>query len=127
MTEAEKKNLIENYVRAYNEFDVEKMIAGLHDDVLFVNVSGNETTHEIKGAAAFKEQAERAAGLFAEREQTIKKFACGETECEIEIEYRATLAADLPNGMKTGDRIEIGGKSIFRFAGGKIVEIRDIS
>lgn len=127
MTEAEKKNLIENYVRAYNERDVEKMLVDLHEEVRFVNVSGGETTHELKGAAAFKAQAEQAAELFAEREQQIKNFACGETECEIEIDYRATLASDLPNGMKAGDRIEIAGKSIFRFADGKIVEIRDIS
>jgi ketosteroid isomerase-like protein len=127
MTDAEKKNLVENYVRAYNRFDVAGMIANLHDRVIFKNVSNGETTLELDGIDAFRNQAEQALGLFSEREQKVERFVFDGEGCEIEISYRATFAADLPDGMKAGDKIELKGKSIFRFADGKIREIEDIS
>lgn len=127
MNETEKINLIENYVRAYNEFDIEEMLSNLHDRIIFKNISNNETTLELNGIEAFRNQAQQAVGFFAEREQKITNFDCREDVCEIEIDYNATLASDLPNGLKAGDKIELKGKSIFRFAGDKIIEIQDIS
>lgn len=127
MNEETRRSLIENYVRAYNSFDIEAMLANLHDRIVFVNVSGGERTLELEGIDAFRLQAQNAADFFSEREQTIKSFTFGENECEIEIGYRATFAADLPNGFKKGDVIELTGKSIFRFADGKISAITDIS
>lgn len=127
MTETEKKTLVENYVRAYNDFDIDEMMSGLHKKIIFKNISGGETTLELNGLEAFRDQARQAVGLFAEREQKIANFVCNEEFCEIEINYRATLASDLPNGLKSGDKIDLKGKSIFRFADGKIVEIQDIS
>lgn len=127
MTETDKKNLVETYVRSYNSFDIDEMLSGLHDEIVFKNVSGGETTLELNGIEAFRSQAEQVVGLFAEREQKITNFVCNEEICEIKIDYHATLASDLPNGLKSGDKINLKGKSIFRFADGKIIEIQDIS
>ena len=127
MNDAEKKNLVEDYVRAYNNFDIEGMLKNLHKEVVFKNISNAEITFESKGIDAFKNQAEQAVKLFAEREQEIKNFVFGEDSVEIEINYRAKLAADLPNGLKAGEKIKLQGKSIFHFADGKISEIQDIS
>ncbi len=127
MTDEEKKDAVENYVRAYNRFDTEQMLADLDDDVIFKNISNGAVTLEIKGIDALREQAEQIVDFFTEREQKITKFCLSEDLCEIEIDYRATLAADLPNGTKAGDRIELEGRSIFHFSGGKISEIQDIS
>lgn len=127
MNETEKKNLIENYVRAYNSFDIDEMLSGLHEKIIFKNISNGETTLELNGIEAFEDQARQVVGLFAEREQKITDFVCNEETCEIEIEYSATIAADLPNGLKSGDKINLKGKSLFRFADGKIIEIQDIS
>lgn len=44
-----------------------------------------------------------------------------------EIDYSATLATDLPNGLKKGHKIELKGKSIFKFLDNKIIELIDIS
>ena len=43
------------------------------------------------------------------------------------IDYRATVAMELPNGLKPGDTLRLQGKSIFRFDDGKIISIEDIS
>jgi SnoaL-like domain len=127
MNEAEKKNSIENYINAYNKFDFEGMLTDLHDEIIFKNISNGEITLELKGIGAFKNQAKQAVGFFAVREQKITNFVCNEESCEIEIDYSATFVADLPNGLKAGDKINLKGKSVFRFADDKIVEIQDIS
>ncbi len=118
---------MENYIRAYNRFDVEGMTADLSDNVVFKNISNGETTLELEGLDAFRKQAEFAATLFSEREQTIEKIVFTEAGCEIDIDYQAKLAADLPNGLRAGEKINLKGKSKFRFANGKIIEILDMS
>ena len=127
MTETERKSLVENYVQAYNRFDVEGMTANLSDQIVFKNISNGETTLKLKGIDAFRNQANQTANWFSERKQTIEKIVFTEDGCEIDIDYRAKLAADLPNGLRAGEKINLKGKSKFRFANGKITEIRDIS
>lgn len=127
MNEAEKRKLIENYVRAYNSFDIDEMLSGLHDRIVFRNISNGEMTLELNGIEAFREQAQKVVGLFAAREQKITDFVCNEEICEIEIDYSATLSSDLPNGLRAGDQINLKGRSVFRFADNKIIELRDIS
>lgn len=127
MTDETKKFIVEEYVSAYNRFDIEAMLKDLHDEIIFKNISNGELTLETKGIDAFRNQAEQASKFFSERKQKIEFFDFSENACEVGIDYRATLAADLPNGLKAGDRIELKGKSVFRFSGGKIIEIQDIS
>ena len=128
MTEAERKTLVENYIRAYNRFDIAGMLENLDEKIVFKNISSGELTLELEGLDAFRKQAEYSASLFSEREQTIEKFVFTEEEdCEINIDYQAKLAADLPNGLRAGEEINLKGKSKFRFFGGKIIEIQDIS
>ena len=127
MTDEKKKAAVENYVRAYNSFDIERMLADLHERIIFKNISNGEVTLETTGIEAFQDQAQQVVGLFTEREQKINNFSFTEDLCEIEIDYQATLAADLPNGLKAGDKIELKGRSIFRFLDEKIAEIQDFS
>lgn len=127
MTDEEKKVIVENYVSAYNDFDVAGMLANLHEEVVFKNVSGGAVTHETAGIDAFRDQAKQAAGFFSERQQMIENFVFSEDGCEIDIAYSAKLAADLPNGLKAGETISLKGKSIFRFEENKIREIQDLS
>ena len=127
MTETERKTLAENYIRAYNRFDIDGMLENLDEKIVFKNISNGETTLELEGIDAFRKQAEYGASLFSEREQTIEKIVFTEEGCEVDIDYKAVLAADLPNGLQSGEEINLKGKSKFRFSGGKITEIQDIS
>lgn len=127
LDEEKKKKLVETYIEAYNRFDVARMLSVLDDRIVFENVSNGELTLEIKGIEAFKNQAEQAAKIFTARTQKIEDFVFSADGCEVDIDYRGTIAADLPNGLKAGDEIKLKGKSIFRFADGKISKIRDIS
>ena len=48
------KEIIHDYVNAYNNFDVPGMIRHLSDSVVFQNVSGGEVTLELPGKEAFR-------------------------------------------------------------------------
>jgi hypothetical protein len=118
---------IENYISAYNNFDVEGMLRDLHPEIRFKNISNGETNLSLKGIKAFQQQAEQALSLFSQRKQQIQHITFHQETVEVGIAYQGILASDLPNGMKAGDKIELIGKSIFRFQNDKIIEIQDIS
>jgi ketosteroid isomerase-like protein len=121
------KHLISTYIQAYNAMDVEAMLATLHPDIVFQNISNGEVNLSTQGIAAFRAQAEQAVQFFSERRQTITGIQIDDNEAAIQVSYFGLVAQDLPNGWKAGDKIEITGKSIFRFLDGKIRSIIDMS
>lgn len=129
MDRSGQEALIRRYVAAYNAFDIDGMAGSLHRDVTFRNISSGVMTHECVGLAAFTEQAKKATAIFAARRQTITASTPlvdgGDPGLRVGIAYRATLATDLPNGMKAGDTLEVTGESEFRFRDGRIVSIVD--
>jgi len=122
-----RKITIENYIESYNDFNIERMLRDLDDDIIFRNISGGILNLETKGITEFKAQAELVKHFFSHREQKVIDLKFSENEIEAEIFYRAVAASDLPNGLQTGEKIELRGKSIFRFVNDKIVQIEDIS
>ncbi|MEO0332151.1 MAG: nuclear transport factor 2 family protein, partial [Bacteroidota bacterium] len=68
------ETIINDYVEAYNNFDVSSMVKHLDDDIVFQNVSEGEVTMELEGIEAFKVQAEQATTLFKSRKQTINNI-----------------------------------------------------
>lgn len=127
MTTQEKEKQIREYIDAYNHFDIAGMLANLHEEIHFKNISNGELTLETKGKDTFKIQAEQAKSFFIEREQQIKQLVTEADKVEVMIDYKGKLAIDLPNGMKAGDWLLLQGKSIFYFAEGKIIAIEDVS
>ena len=125
--EASLQSTIEEYIRAYNGFDVSGMLATLHPAIEFTDVVNGEVTLTTRGLAAFEAQAQRAAQFFKQRQQTITEIQFDHQRAEVRIDYRAIVAVDLPNGTKAGDTLELKGKSIFRFENNWIISIEDIS
>lgn len=125
MTAREK--IISDYIDGYNTFDIDKMVANLDENIKFENITNGETNMSLKGLASFRAQAEQAKAFFSTRRQTINSYQHQEYETEIQIDYYAVLAVDLPNGLKKGNELKLKGKSIFKFSGDKIIELTDIS
>jgi ketosteroid isomerase-like protein len=127
-TSDERKNIIQTYVDAYNSFDIERMLELLHTDIEFRNYANNEVTVETKGIEQFRQTAEQATQLFSQRQQTITNYSIIEDDkMEVEIDYVATLASDLPNGLKAGEKLELKGKSVFQLLDNKIIILEDYS
>lgn len=118
---------VEAYIAAYNSIDVGGMLSQLSEDVVFKNLSGGELTAEAAGKEAFRALAQAGAAAFSERRQSVRRAITVAEVTLAEIDYRAVVAADLPNGWKAGRTIELEGASLFRLEGGLIAEIIDQS
>jgi ketosteroid isomerase-like protein len=121
------KQLVESYIEAYNRFDVAGMLAPLHEDVVFRNISNGEVNLTTTGKAAFRQQAEQATQYFAEREQRVTDWQVNGPRVEVAIDYSAVAAIAFPNGLKPGDALHLQGKSVFEIKNGQITSIEDIS
>lgn len=127
MISEKSKDIIENYIMAYNSFDIESMVKLLHNEIMFRNFTNGEMNTETRGIQEFKELAEKSSKIFSYRRQTVIDYNAIEDKAEVQIEYEAILAVDLPNGLKCGDKIQLKGKSIFGLNEGKISLIEDYS
>ena len=119
--------IVARYIDAYNTMNVQAMLDCLSSDVRFVNRSNGEITNETHGIEAFRALAEHGVQLFAERKQTILDCIAIEDRAAVRIGYRAKVKADLPNGWKAGQEIEMTGTSFFMISEGKISEVIDAS
>lgn len=122
-----REAIIRNYIDAYNHFDVEGMLRDFHPAIVFENSAGGAVNMTLEGIDAFRRQAEGATQVFAEREQQVEDITFRGDTAEASIRYRGVLAVDIPGGPQRGDRIELEGRSIFRFEGDKIVRLTDVS
>ncbi|MEC4088039.1 nuclear transport factor 2 family protein [Pseudoalteromonas rubra] len=127
MSEPTHIDLVEAYIHAYNAFDIAAMLALLDEQIVFENESNGEITASAHGKVAFEQLAVKGAALFETRQQTIIELALEEHAATAYIQYQATLAADLPNGLSAGDRFQLEGETRFRFHNNKISYIKDVS
>ncbi|WP_299104128.1 nuclear transport factor 2 family protein [uncultured Tenacibaculum sp.] len=123
----DKKKIIGRYIKSYNEFDVEGMVEGLAENIVFENIANESVTLRTEGIEEFVQQAKMATKYFKSRQQTVETWRFNDSNVIVEIAYKAILAIDLPNGLKKGDSLELKGISEFEFENQKIVRITDRS
>ena len=119
--------LIDRYVAAYNAFDVGGMLAVLHPDVRFRNVSNGVETAATDGREEFRALAKHGLEIFRTRRQTIREYYTEGDRAWITVDYQGVLARDLGPGMAAGDTLRLTGRSAFTFRDGAIVELVDES
>lgn len=118
---------VETYLAAYNAMDVDGMLAYLSEDVVFKNYAGDKLTAEASDKAGFEKLARTAISAFKERKQTVKKaFTMGDTTV-LTIQFDAIVAADMPNGWKAGQKLDLRGACEIQLTDGKITRITDQS
>ena len=119
--------VIEAYIAAYNARDVDRMLDCLAEDIVFRNLSAGQVTAEAIGKPSFAQMAHVGAAAFTTRRQVVRHAITVADTTLVEIDYTATVAADLPNGWKAGQNLAFAGASLFRVRSGQIVEIIDQS
>ncbi len=127
MNDADKQALVERYIAAYNAFDIDGMVALLSDDVRFENHAGGVLTTTTDGRDAFRALAEQSRRLFSVREQRVTSWRFDPERTIVEIDYRGTLAQDVPGGPAAGIELALKGRSEFGFAGASINHLADFS
>ena len=119
--------LIERYVAAYNEFDVDGMLETLSPDVRFENWSGGQLTAAIDVRDAFLVLDEHAITMFLEREQRVTALAPRGDALVAAIAWRGQLAVDVPGGPPAGTRLALRGESEFVVRDGQLALVVDRS
>ncbi|MDO9045658.1 MAG: nuclear transport factor 2 family protein [Methanobacteriaceae archaeon] len=127
MENQEKKSIVEKYFKCYNEFDVDKMVSYLHEDVEFKNISQGQVTLALNGKKSFTNQARQAVSLFEKRELKIDEIEFDDNVADIKINFMGILAVDVPEGPSKGEKVELKGRTVLKFQDGKISSIEDIS
>lgn len=127
MKEKIMKKIIDQYFKAYNEFNLEGMLKNIHRDIIFKNYAGGEVTLELSGKSAFRTQIEQAFALFKSREMKVTDQNFGDDMVENKIEFKGVLAVDVSDKLKKYDLVKLQSKSVFKFKGGKIISIEDIN
>ena len=119
--------LIDHYIDAYNRKDIDGMLKGVHPQVEFKNISAGVVNASTKGVAELRTLAQQSLSLFSERHQKIESFELQDHVAVATIAFRAVVAADLPNGLKKGQVLNLSGRTEFEFQDGAISKITDIS
>jgi ketosteroid isomerase-like protein len=127
MENKEMEQIVEQYFAAYSEFDVDKMVSYLHEDVKFRNISQGHVTLELDGKKSFTNQARQAVNLFEKREIKIDGIEYNDDGMDVKINFTGVLAIDVPEGPKKGEKVELKGRSLVNFSEGKIISIDDIN
>ena len=127
MTGIEEANVqtVVAYVEAYNRKDIEGMMACLADDVVFEHLTNGHPVMTLAGKPAFREQAEKAATLFSQRQQTLRDRTVADDVISVKIDYTATLAVAL-NGKEVGEIISLQSHSVFVLQDRLISKLIDI-
>lgn len=125
--EKQMKLIIDQYIKAYNEFNVDSMLKNVHRDVEFKNMANGELNVHIHGKTTLKSQAEDSTRLLKKREMMITKQVINGDTVENDISFKAVLNVDFPDGPKSGELVKLKGRSIFKFKNGKIIYIEDVS
>ena len=100
MQQEEIKKVIDNYIKAYNLFDIDGMLLHMHKDIIFQNVLNEEINMSTNGISELRAAAEQAKALFKSRCQTVTDYKFSENGAKIEIDYFGEFAADIPNVQK---------------------------
>lgn len=123
----EAKALIEEFLDAYNRFDIDTMMELVHPEVEFRNYSGGDLDATVLGREEFRALAEQSAFLFTSRTQTPSNFQSNGEVMSVDIEFTGTLATDMPGGLKAGQQLLVSGRSEYCFRDEKIHRLTDYS
>jgi hypothetical protein len=123
----DKQDVIRRYIDAYNTFDIYLMLAFLHPDIRFKNLSNGEMNAQTLGKSEFESLARQSATLFKTRTHTVKSLEIIGDKATVEIDFTAVLAKALSNDLRAGDKLAIQGKTEFIFKDNLIWSIVDES
>ena len=127
MTGIEEANVqtVVAYVEAYNRKDIEGMMACLAEDIIFEHLTNGHSVMSLAGKPAFREQAEKTANLFSQRQQTLRDRTVADDVISVKIDYTATLAVEL-NRKAAGETINLQSHSVFVLQDRLISKLIDI-
>jgi len=120
------KTIVQQYISAYNNFDIEKMVSLMHRDCIFESRVNNKVTLSTKGQTSFRQICNLSKKNYKFRKQVIEDFKEYENKVEVKLYFKATLAVDIPDLGKKDEQIAFETKSIFEFKNERIYKITNL-
>jgi len=120
------KTIVQQYISAYNNFDIEKMVSLMHRDCIFESRVNNKVTLSTKGQTSFRQICNLSKKNYKFRKQVIEDFKEYENRVEVKLYFKATLAVDIPDLGKKDEQIAFETKSIFEFKNERIYKITNL-
>lgn len=127
MSPTDIRALVDHYIDAYNRKNIDDMLMSVQSQVEFKNICAGVVNASTNGVADLRTLAQQSLSLFSERHQKIESFELQGSVAVATIDFRAVVAADLPNGLKKGQVLNFSGRSEFEFQDGAISKITDFS
>ncbi len=120
------KEIVQKYISAFNDFDIETMVSLMHSDCIYEGRTNGTLTYSIKGKHGFRQVCTMSKNNYKYRKQVIEGFTRIEDKLEVKIYFKATLAVDIDDLGKKGEQIAFETKSIFEFKNGLIYKLTNI-
>lgn len=117
------KEVVQKYISAYNDFDIETMISLMHTDCIFESRTDGMLSFTAKGKHDFRQICMVAKNNYKFRKQVIEGYTRIGDTLEVEIYFKATLANNLLDVGKKDEQIAFETKSSFEFKDGLIYKI----
>ena len=127
MIEEKYKSIIDEYIKAYNCFDIDKMVENFCEDVVFINVSDNHMNLSCDGIEKYKDISYYAKSIFEARHLEPVHYKQEHNRVFVDIEFEGIISKDLSDEFKTGDELLLCGTTIFEFSEDKISVLLDFS
>lgn len=127
MKKEKQKNIIENYITAFNNFDIDKMIENLSTNITFKNTENGIITLTTNSKEEFIDISKKSMDFFKNRKIEIIDFDYVDNIVIVYYKFIAILSQDLNDKFKKGDTFNLGGKTIFTFKNKKIIALEDFS
>lgn len=125
MSNNQLRNIIENYIDAFNNYDIDKLVNQFTETGVY-EVASNLTEPVIcHGKEKIRELTTNTRAIFTSRTQQVTNWIINENKAAIEFNYVAIVTNDLPNGLKAGQKLALRGISIYEFENGKIKRLMD--
>ncbi len=121
----DNRELVERYLRCYNDKDVEGMLKSFAEDAVFESVSNTTGVIRTTSQEDLRRLALQSVDYFEQRRQTPATWVIGDTCVAVEIDYWCKLARDLPEGHKAGEELRLRGASFFTIQDGRITRLVD--
>ena len=118
-----REKIITDFVSAYNEGNVKKLIHHLSADIKYENTSDKNVYMVINGISNIELQFSMAQDIFKYRNITIQTFIHYGVTTEVNINYKSELAIKLEQWRNLGSSADTSGKMLFTFEDDIITEI----
>ncbi|WP_043528205.1 nuclear transport factor 2 family protein [Litchfieldella xinjiangensis] len=125
--ENEKRVLIDHYLDAYNAFDIDRMLAVMHDRIEFSYVLNGQRSARALGKEQFRRLAEHSRTLFSSRHFEVLRYRLDDEPAAVDMDFEGVMAFDLPDGPQKGETLALESRMEFDFSDGCICRIIEIN